>query len=103
MPLLKIKSDEHGLYIKNNGGIVRPDKCEYDQLHFKRIFKSKFKDGEIVKVSHITQTPLSKLIKDDIIEVWCSHGCYFNGNGENIKSVNIWKPKTIKSTYNENI
>lgn len=100
MILSKIKSDEHGLYVRINGGIMRPEKCEHDQHHIKRVFKSKFKEGDEVKLSHITQTPFAKLIKDDITEVWCSHGCYFDGKGKQIDSNKIWNPK-IKRTLSK--
>jgi len=91
MPTTKIKKDSHGLYVRTDGSIFRPQQSNYRYEIINDINgQSKYKEGETIKAYHCSQTPLAK-VGD---EYWFSHGCYIgfkDGKTFNLKSDDVWK------------
>ncbi len=60
---------------------------------------SQFGEGEEVKLNHIRCTPHAKLRGEDTaarrerIEIWHSHGCYYDSQGGMLKSEACWAPR----------
>lgn len=70
----KIRKDSHGLFVRANGYVVRPDYAAgYKHLEAE---KGDFKEGETVNVSHIGGSPLSRLkrVGGKATAIWYSHG-----------------------------
>lgn len=96
----KIKQDKHGLYIRTNGSIYRPQlsvihshQCTSDM---DRGDNTEFKNKQEVNAHHISQTPWASLEFEGHKEVWYSHGNYFSPP-KGIKTEDCWFPKNIEN------
>ena len=66
-----VREDEQGLYVINNGAKRRPgDVAGY--AHFRDMSDGGLKKGDKVKLYHVSQTPMCKLVKDDGTELYWS-------------------------------
>lgn len=97
MPKMRVKRDSHGLYIRTNGGIYRPERTKYTDHH--RPFQTQITEGEQVNGHHISQTPTAKLTRaNGDSEIWSVHGGCYVGYDEVTKknffipSDNMWEP-----------
>ena len=60
---------------------------------------TQFAEGEEIKVSHVTGSPFARLRGADTrdfsnrVELWHSHGCYYDDQGKIRKSDELWEPK----------
>lgn len=88
-----IKRDSHGLYLRVDGSVFRPERGRYCE-GYRMAGMSNLSEGDLVKARHISQTPLCKVrFGDDVIvEAWCSHGTYFDKTGKIIQSDDVWSP-----------
>lgn len=92
----KIKVDKHGLFIKANGGIYRPQMSKHSYATYNNNYgvgiETKLNKGDVVKVNVIRQTPFCKLITADIVEYWNSHE---SNNIDSKDSEDYWMPKGL--------
>lgn len=99
--MTKIRSDSHGLYVRTDGSVYRPFEtpCSYDDSQAALRGITQFAEGEEIKVSHIAGSPFARLRGADTrdfsnrVELWHSHGCYYDKQGKIRKSDDLWEPK----------
>lgn len=59
---------------------------------------TQFSEGEEVKLSHMRGTPFARLRGEDTptwkdrVELWHSHGSYYDSQGGMLKSEQCWAP-----------
>ncbi len=88
MATTKIRQDSHGLYVRANGSVFRPEKsksCYPMKYHIQEGYITKLSFQQEVKVKHISGTPMCSIMVGDRNEVWNSHGSYLLG-------VDAWNP-----------
>lgn len=60
---------------------------------------TQFKEGEEIKLGHVTGSPFARLRGPDTrdlsnrAELWHGHGCYYDDHGKIRKSDELWEPK----------
>ena len=90
----KIRRDCHGLFVRTNGSVFRPQESEHS-YYIKHIYPNEngFSEGEQARVSFINGSPNCKVVRGDYLEVWYAHGVYGRyGQGS---SENCWDPKPL--------
>lgn len=94
----KIRADRHGLYVRTNGSVYRPQKSitsyptRYSLQHG---YDTAFKEGMEVTVQVIRATPFCRVVWMLKGEEWQSHGAYaqlINGKFRHISSEMCWSP-----------
>lgn len=85
----KIREDDHGPYVRTNGSIYRPVPTTDTVFRFRITSHTRFLRGEMVRVSHISHTPMCRVWTDGTAyrERWSSHGMY-----RNVPSIECWRP-----------
>jgi hypothetical protein len=93
MPTTKVRRDEHGLYVRTDGHVFRPQLSRSSYPHQNNPDPTRFQEDWIVKVSHIGGSPLCRIATHsrDYSEVWNSHGQYFMA-GHQRASAECWLP-----------
>lgn len=104
MAYTKIRSDCHGLYVRTNACVYRPQQTPLSYpvqktTRGKKCFSlcngdSAFSVGAEVKVHHVTQSPFCSVEVGYIEEYWHCHGTYINPEGGYHKSETVWRPRT---------
>ena len=88
----KVQKDNHGFYVRVNGGVYRPEKSVDDYEITNRTFTTRFKEGEQVNVKNINRTPFCEVSNSKFIEeIWGFHGCGMQ-LGKTVPSENCWNP-----------
>ena len=76
----KIRKDRHGLYVRANYYIFRPQRAEFEPDHANRTWESRLIGGEPAMLNPIAQTShctvKAKAWNGTVKEVWGSHGTY---------------------------
>lgn len=92
----KVRKDEHGLYIRTNGNVYRPQETPWSYWrHDTAKGTTFFTDGQVLKVAAVSQTPFAKLrAADGSEELWHTHGMYIGK-----KSTDCWQPKAERHRY----
>ncbi|MGV2887554.1 hypothetical protein [Paenibacillus taichungensis] len=87
MAKTKVKSDEHGLFVRAGGILFRP----IMPVGYQHVLQtgSSFKEGDEVSASHVGGSELGRVNSGDVKEVWFSHGTYY-GSGK--KTSELFKP-----------
>lgn len=98
----KVAIDKHGVYVKVNGYVYRPQSSKFDKKHSKRVFVSVLESGTEVKTSKIKATPFASVSVDKVEEWWCSHGPFL-GIGGAIPTESLWFPVAIDCTELETL
>jgi len=97
----KIRRDCYGLYVRTDGSVFRPYETPwscYDHGAANHGI-TQFSEGEEVTARHMSGTPRARVRgKDtadwrDRMEIWHSHGCYYDNNGKLISSEACWTPR----------
>ena len=98
----KIRRDARSLYVRVNGSVYRPYETMWSYTGMPGAATqgvSQFGEGEEVKLSHMRGSPHAKLRGEDTadqrdrIEIWHSHGCYYDSQGGMLKSEACWAPR----------
>ena len=76
----KVRKDEFGLYVVNNGTKYRPGKIS-GYCHVFNMTSGNIKCGDIVKVKNINQSPMCEITKDRVKLVWSSPESMFGKDG----------------------
>lgn len=82
MPILTVREDRHGAFVKTNGGIYRPQASKWSYSH-KIDGVTVHKAGDKIKGRMISQSPHAK-VGD---EIWAYHDSYVG-----LKSEECWHP-----------
>jgi len=99
--MAKIRRDAHSLYVRVNGSVYRPWETPWS-YHAQQAATqgvTQFSEGEDIKLSHVRCTPFARLRDKDTadqrdrIEIWHSHGCYYDSQGGMLKSEACWAPR----------
>ena len=91
----RIKRDSHGLYLRVDGSVFRPELARYCEGYVVLSFgSSNLAEGDLVKARHLSQTMLCKVrFGDDVVvETWFSHGSYLDDALRTIRSDDVWSP-----------
>lgn len=94
MAKTKIREDSHGVYVRTNGSVYRPQNSEwcYDTVcALKGV--SMFSVGAAGNVKNLRYTPYAQVSVNNHSEIWYSHGCYYDKQGKIISSELVWSPK----------
>lgn len=95
----KIKSDKHGLYVRTNGTIYRPqtsiNSYPTPYNNWGDGIESVMKEGDVVKVGAINQTPFCKIVKNKTEERWNMHESLEKSKN----SETYWLPAKSKGLY----
>ncbi len=107
MDLRTVRKDRHGLYVKADLRIFRPEREKHEADYVDRTYVSQFPEGTKVTTRVVSQTSHCRLNSTGFDwEVWVSHGSYTNGYGIHWDSETIWDPrnrnmKKYKVTWTE--
>ena len=97
----RIRKDAHSLYVRINGSVYRPIETpwSYTGMQGAAIHGiTQFAESEAVKLSHLRGTPHARLRGEDTatrrdrVEIWHSHGSYYDAQGGMLKSEQCWAP-----------
>ncbi len=101
MAKTKVRLDSHGMYIRINGGIFRPQPSTQayfcGHLGFKR-FNINLHPGNTVMAVFNSGTPMCRIydpVKPKIFDLWHTHGTYFyhvDGKLKYKNSEDVWAP-----------
>jgi hypothetical protein len=93
MPTTRIRRDEHGLYVRTDGQVFRPEPSRGSYPHGNNPLPSTFVENAAVHVEHLSGTPLCRVATHvrDYSETWNSHGQYLQAGGLR-KSRDCWTP-----------
>lgn len=90
---MKINKDVHGLFIRTDGQVFRPQPTPHSYpTKYTTTGTTEFENGEDVRARHISQTPFAQIIGNGKLEWWHAHGCYISDAGKYIQSKEIWNP-----------
>jgi hypothetical protein len=98
----KIRKDDHSLYVRVNGSVYRPIETPWSYTGMQGAAThgiTQFAEGEEVKLSHMRSTPFARLrgaplpTQKDRVELWHSHGSYYDSQGDVLKSEACWAPR----------
>ena len=97
MNTTKVKRDRHGLYVRAGGYIFRPAHTPYSypvnpRVDDRRDYTSGFSDGADVRARAIAGAPFARVEADGALELWHSHGTYYDKCGRTISSEHCWTP-----------
>ena len=81
MPLRKTGEDSHGLFVRFNTSLYRPQKLEN---------KSKVREKQLVYIFKLDDTNIIGVGIDNEIEIWKRHGPFKYNNGKYINTDLIW-------------
>lgn len=87
MPILTVREDVYGVYVKTNGGIYRPVATRHSYYRHIIPSVSSFKKGDKPKGGAISQSPDCR-VGD---EVWTCHGEYMYDGGKHKPSTDCWE------------
>lgn len=102
----RIRQDAHSLYVRINGSVYRPVETPWSYTGMQGAASrgiTQFSEGEEVKLSHMRGTPFARLRGEetptwkDCVELWHTHGSYYDQNGRQIPSDQCWNPQHIHS------
>lgn len=92
MPHTKVKSDSHGLFVRTDGMVFRPQPARTSHPHPNACQgESIFVSGDVVSVNHITQSPLCSVSNSTGRQLWHSHGVYLSPYR---RSNECWNPRS---------
>jgi hypothetical protein len=93
----KVAIDSHGVYVKVNGYVYRPQASKFDRKHSKRVMVSVLGAGTEVRTLKIKATPFASVSVGEVEEWWCSHGPFL-GIGGAVPTESLWFPIAINCT-----
>ena len=99
--MAKIRRDCYGLYVRTDGSVFRPYETPWSCYGHGTANHgiTQFGEGEEVTARHMRGTPRARVRGEDTptwqdrVEIWHSHGCYYDSQGGMLKSEACWTPR----------
>jgi hypothetical protein len=97
----RIRRDAHSLYVRVNGSVYRPIETLWSYTGMQGATThgvTQFAEGEEVRLSHMRGTSHARLRGEDTatrrdrVEIWHSHGSYYDREGRMLPSDQCWTP-----------